>query len=119
MYKELGEEHTLRGASCGGKALLAVSLLIGFALGVFVSPVLFTRSEAEEPAINMMASPMGMTCLRVPAISVNAMQNTLRKNGVPPSPMEKFALTSSAATRNPSMRAQAKEEFAKLDHVTQ
>merc|ERR1711862_387471 len=55
----------------------------------------------------------------VPAISVNAMQNTLRKNGVPFSPMEKFALTSFAATRNPSMRAQAKEEFSKLDHVTQ
>merc|ERR1712113_23560 len=68
---------------------------------------------------NMMGSPMSMTCLRVPAISVNAMQNTLRKNGIPPSPMEKFALTSFAATRDVSMKAQAKEEFAKLDHVTQ
>ena len=117
MYKELGEENTHRGAWCGGKFLLACSLLIGFALGVFVSPVLFTRSEAQEPAINMMASPMSMTCLRVPAISVNAMQNTLRKNGVPPSPMEKFALTSFAATRNPSMKAQAKDEFEKLDYL--
>jgi light-harvesting complex I chlorophyll a/b binding protein 1 len=114
MYKELGEEQTR-----SGKTLLAFSLLMGFALGVFVSPVLFNRSKAEEPAINMMASPMSMTCLRVPAISVNAMQNTLRKNGVPPSPMEKFALTSFAATRNPSMKAQAKEEFEKLDRVTQ
>jgi len=119
MYKELGEEQTHRGTWCGAKTLLASSLLIGFALGVFVSPALFTRSGGEEPAVNMMASPMSMTCLRVPAISVSAMQNTLRKNGVPPSPMEKFALTSFAATRNPSMRAQAKEEFAKLDHATQ
>jgi len=115
----LGEEQTHRVPSYSGKTLLGGSLLIGFALGVFVSPVLFTRSKAEEPAINMMASPMSMTCLRVPAISVNAMQNTLRKNGVPPSPMEKFALTSFAATRNPSMKAQAKEEFEKLDRVTQ
>jgi len=92
---------------------------MGFAVGVFFSPALFTHREAGEPAINMMGSPMSMTCLRVPAISVNAMQNTLRKNGVPPSPMEKFALTSFAATRNPSMRAQAKEEFSKLDLVTQ
>jgi len=60
-----------------------------------------------------------MSCLRVPAISVSAMQNLLRKNGIPPSPMEKFALTSFAATRDASMRAQAKEEFSKLDHVTQ
>jgi light-harvesting complex I chlorophyll a/b binding protein 1 len=114
MYKELGEEQTR-----SGKTLVAFSLLMGFALGVFVSPVLFNRSKADEPAINMMASPMSMTCLRVPAISVNAMQNTLRKNGVPPSPMEKFALTSFAATRNPSMKAQAKAEFEKLDRATQ
>merc|ERR1712193_307308 len=93
-------------------------LVIGFALGVFFSPALLNQGEA--PAINMLgASPMSVSCLRVPAISVNAMQNTLRKNGVPFSPMEKFALTSFAATRNPAMRAQAKEEFAKLDVVTQ
>jgi len=119
MYKEFGEEDVQRGKFSSGKIVLASSLLVGFALGVFVSPVLFTRSKGEEPAINMMASPMSMTCLRVPALSVNAMQNTLRKNGVPPSPMEKFALTSFAATRNPSMKAQAKEEFERLDHVTQ
>merc|ERR1712113_92615 len=47
------------------------------------------------------------------------MQNTLRKNGVPFDSMEKFALTSFASMRDPSMRAQAKEEFSKLDHVTQ
>merc|ERR1711977_395888 len=103
-----------------GKALLFFPLVIGFALGVFFSPVLFTRRDVETPAVNMLgASPMSVSCLRVPAISVNAMQNTLRKNGVPFSPMEKFALTSFAAQRDPSMRAQAKEEFSKLDHETQ
>merc|ERR1711971_209261 len=62
---------------------------------------------------------MSISCLRVPAMSVNAMQGVLRKNGVPPSPMEKFALTSFAATRDPSMKAQAREEFSKLDLETQ
>merc|ERR1711953_887740 len=46
-------------------------------------------------------------------------QNTLKKYGVPPSPLEKFALTAYAATRDVSMAAQAKEEFSKLDHETQ
>merc|ERR1711988_1485396 len=90
----------------------------GFALGVFFSPVL-SHSVVQEPAITTMASPTSISCLRVPAMSVNAMQGVLRKNGVPFSPMEKFALTSFAATRNPAMKAQAKEEFAKLDVVTQ
>merc|ERR1712048_859044 len=49
----------------------------------------------------------------------NAMQAKLKSYGIPPSPMEKFALTSYAATRNPSMKAQVMEEFSKLDHVTQ
>merc|ERR1712087_455846 len=63
--------------------------------------------------------PTSMSCLRVPALSVSAMQDTLRKNGIPSSPVEKFALTSFIATRDVSMRAQAKEEFSKLDHETQ
>merc|ERR1712060_459186 len=78
------------------------------------------------PAINMRgafsaasASPMSMSCPRQAPVSVNAMQQGLRKLGVPENPMEKFALTSFAATRDVSMRAQAKEEFSKLDHVTQ
>merc|ERR1712048_528620 len=45
-------------------------------------------------------------------------QQSLRKLGVPPSPMEKFALTAYAATRDVSMAAQAKEEFSKLDQET-
>merc|ERR1712187_1005247 len=52
-------------------------------------------------------------------MSVNAMQNTLKKYGVPSSPMEKFALTTWAATRDVKMAAVAREEFLKLDQVTQ
>merc|ERR1712157_600747 len=65
------------------------------------------------------ASRMSMSCPRQSPVSVNAMQQGLRKLGVPPSPMEKFALTSYAATRDVSMAAQAKEEFSKLDRETQ
>merc|ERR1711953_1043768 len=111
----LGEEQIHRRS---GKALLVLPLLIGFALGVFFSPML-SHSEVEEPAITTMASPMSISCLRVPAMSVNAMQGVLRKNGVPSSPMEKFALTSFAATRDASMKSQAREEFSKLDIETQ
>merc|ERR1711953_1161760 len=111
----LGEEQIHRRS---GKALLVLPLLIGFALGVFFSPML-SHNEVEEPAITTMASPTSISCLRVPAMSVNAMQGVLRKNGVPSSPMEKFALTSFAATRNPAMKAQAREEFSKLDYETQ
>jgi len=100
-----------------GKTIVLVSLLLGFGIGTLLS--LPNARYTEEPAINMRASPSSMSCLRVPAISVNAMQNTLRKNGIPPSPMEKFALTSFAAMRDVSLKAQAKEEFSKLDHVTQ
>merc|ERR1712056_154222 len=50
---------------------------------------------------------------------VSAMQDALKKYGIPPSPLEKFALTAYAATRDVSMRAQAKEEFSKLDLATQ
>merc|ERR1712110_563221 len=116
-----GEEqtHRHRVPSYSGKTLLAFSLLIGFALGVFFSPALFTRSKVQEPAITTMASPTSISCLQVPAMSVNAMQGVLRKNGVPSSPMEKFALTSFAAARNPAMKAQAREEFSKLDYETQ
>jgi len=112
----VGEEQIQRRS---GKALLALPLVMGFALGVFFSPVVLSRGEVEEPAITTMASPTSISCLRVPAMSVNAMQGVLRKNGVPSSPMETFALTSFAATRNPAMKAQAREEFSKLDYETQ
>merc|ERR1711870_150475 len=108
------QETIHRGTS---KALLLVALLIGFAAAVFLNPLLYTHNDVETPAINMrgVLSPTSMSCARVAPVSVNAMQQQLRKNGVPSSPMEKFALTSFAATRDVSMRAQAKEEFSKLD----
>merc|ERR1712066_55346 len=122
----LGQETIQRGTPCSGKAVLLFPLLIGFATAVFLHPVLFSRSEVETPAINMrgafsaaFASPMSMSCPRQAPVSVNAMQHSLRKLGVPPSQMEKFALTSYAATRDVSMAAQAKEEFSKLDRETQ
>merc|ERR1712014_498477 len=71
------------------------------------------------PAIDMLgASPMTMSCPRLAPVSVNAVQQGLRKLGVPQDPMEKFALTSFAATRDVSMAAQAKAEFSKLDQNT-
>jgi len=114
----LGQETIHRGTS---KALLLAALLIGFAAAVFLHPLLYTHNEVETPAIDMrgVLSPTSMSCARVAPVSVNAMQQQLRKNGVPPSPMEKFALTSFAATRDVSMRAQAKEEFSKLDLESQ
>merc|ERR1719191_2488397 len=119
----LGQETVHRGS---GKAVLILPLLIGFVSAVLLHPVLFSRSEVETPAINMRgafsaasASPMSMSCPRQAPVSVSAMQHGLRKLGVPPSPMEQFALTSFAATRDVSMAAQAKEEFSKLDHETQ
>merc|ERR1712061_574454 len=93
-----------------------IPLLTGFVLAVFFSSVHFNRSEVESTAVNM----RGMSCPRSgPTMPVSAMQNTLKKYGIPPSPLEKFALTAYAATRDVSMRAQAKEEFSKLDHETQ
>ena len=109
----LGQESIRRGS---GKTFLLVplTLLIGFFFAVFFS----TRSEVEEGAISMRASPMSMSCPRLAPVSVNAVQQSLRKLGVPPSPMEKVALTAYAATRDVSMAAQAKAEFSKLDQET-
>merc|ERR1719310_663550 len=67
------------------------------------------------------SSPMSMSCPWTSGakMSVNAMQETLENYGIPPSPMAKFALTQYAATRDVSMKAQAKEEFLRLDPATQ
>merc|ERR1712232_987011 len=96
-----------------------IPLMVGFGCGVVFFKAV-PVAQVGEPAISMMASPTAsMFCLNVPATSVTAMQNTLRKNGIAPSPLERFALTSFAATRDVSMKAQVKEEFSKLDPVTQ
>jgi len=110
----LGEESIRRGPS---KTFLLVPLLVGFFFAVFLS----SRSDVDEGAINMRGSPMSLSCPRsgVPTMPINAMMETMEKHGVAPHPMAKFALTSFAATRDVSMRAQAKEEFLKLDQETQ
>merc|ERR1719198_2048230 len=46
---------------------------------------------------------------------VQVMQNTLQKYGVPSSPIQKLALTQLAATRDPSMKAQVREELSALN----
>merc|ERR1712151_331269 len=80
------------------------------------SALQLTCSEVESTAVNM----RGLSCPRMgPTMPVSVMQNTLAKYGMPPSPLEKFALTAYAATRDVSMRAQVKEEFSKLDLETQ
>merc|ERR1712048_918913 len=111
----LGQESIRRGTV--GKAFLIVPLLIGFFFTVFLS----THSGVEDVTINMRGSPMSMSCPRtgVPTMPINAMLETMDKHGIAPHPMAKFALTSFAATRDVSMRAQAKEEFSKLDYETQ
>jgi len=113
---DLGQETIPRGGLSSGKALLVFPFLIGFVLAVFLSP----SPSTEDHAISMLGSPTSMSCPRTgPTMSVNAMQNTLKKYGIPSSPMEKFALTTYAATRDVRMAAKAREEFLKLDKVTQ
>merc|ERR1712187_1047620 len=65
------------------------------------------------------ASPMAVSCPRPTPVSVNAMQEALAKHGIPQTPLTKYALTKFAATRDPSMAAQVKEEFSRLDFATQ
>jgi len=119
----LGQDTTPRSNMCSGKAFLVFPLLIGFFVAVLFSPALFVRSEVETSAINMrgaIPSLKSTSCPRLgPTMPVSAMQDALKKYGIPPSPLEKFALTAYAATRDVSMRAQAKEEFSKLDLATQ
>merc|ERR1712014_184141 len=111
----------------GGKVLLVSSGLAGFALAALTfNGAKFARSNAD-PAINMLgaqlakSSPVSMSCPWTGGakMSVDAMQETLMNYGIPPSPMAKFALTQYAATRDVSMKAQAKEEFLRLDPATQ
>ena len=103
----LGRETIHRGTS---EVLLLVALLIGFAAAVLLDPILYADDEVETLDINMrgVLSPTSMSCARVAPASVNAMQQHLRKNGIPSSPIKNIALTSFAATRDVSMRAQAK-----------
>jgi len=118
----LGQEKIPGGTRNSRKVLLICSLLIGLVLAMFFNPMSFARNAVEEPAIDMFgtpASPMSMSCSRGGPISVTAMQDTLKKYGIPSSPMVRYVLTSYAATRDVSMAAQAREEFSRMDPVTQ
>jgi hypothetical protein len=53
------------------------------------------------------------------AVSVQAMQDTLKSYGVASSPMQKLALTALAGTRDVSMAAQTKQVFASMNSKTQ
>jgi hypothetical protein len=64
-----------------------------------------TRVQIFPPA-----SPSAMRGMT----QVQVMQNTLQKYGVPSSPIQKLALTQLAATRDPSMKAQVREELSAL-----
>jgi hypothetical protein len=116
----LGRETISRGWS-NGKIVFLGSLLIGMVVVVFFAPVTFTRAEVEAPAIDIFGTSPMSTCPVSSAVpvSVTAVEKTLMNHGISPSPVAKFALTSAAATRDVSMAAQAKEEFSKLDPVTQ
>merc|ERR1719160_215892 len=54
-----------------------------------------------------------------PAPSVQAVQATLRRYGVPSSPLETYALTTIGATRDVSLRAQMKPAFQSMNPQTQ
>merc|ERR1719235_2946148 len=83
-------------------------------------------TRGDEPAIDMFgaqltksSAAMSGSCPAAPKVPVNAIMDTLRQHNVPSSPMAKYVLTQAAAARDVSMAAQAKEEFSKLDPVTQ
>jgi len=83
------------------------------------------RSATDEPAIDMFGAKLGMrgssmSCPRLGGVtmSVNAMEKTLEKYGVPSNPLQRVALAQWAATRDVSMAAQAREEFDRLDTVS-
>merc|ERR1712066_327989 len=61
---------------------------------------------------------MSSSCPRLAPASVPAREASLLKHGIHPSPMAKLALTQFAATRDPSMKAQAREAYSSLDPET-
>jgi len=107
-----------------GKVVVLLSLLVGLVCGLFFfNQVPVARSAIEEPATDMFGAKLGMrgssmSCPRQGPVtmSVNAMENALKKYGVPSNPLQRVALAQWAATRDVSMAAQAtaKEEFSKL-----
>merc|ERR1719343_225789 len=123
----LGQGRVSRGTLCSGKMFVLMSFLMGLVCAVLFTHMPVTSSEVEEPDIDMFGSELanpamrGMSCPRSPGLgmSVTAMQDKLQEYGIPTSPMARYVLTQYAATRDVSMAAEAKEEFSKLDPVTQ
>jgi hypothetical protein len=76
--------------------------------------------QSTEKVIDGLADQLFQKTLMLsPSMSVQAMQKTLKMHGVPPSPLQKLALTQFAATRDPSLNAQVREEFKRLNPATQ
>jgi len=106
----------------------------GTPLGQTALPNFASRSEVSRPQVRVDAMPLrsssmfptvpALSASRMPGLidpgmSVQAMQDVLARNGVPPSPLQKLALTQVASTRDPSMKAQVREVFNTLDPATQ
>jgi len=73
-----------------------------------------TLSSVSVPRL---PTTLGSSPSQVTPVSV--VQDTLRKYGFPPSPMEKITLTAIAATRDVSMAAQIKPIFESMDSRSQ
>merc|ERR1711933_677772 len=84
---------------------------------------LFSNGIGQNPADQVVDSLVGQlterTLMLSPDMPVQSMERILKMCGVPPTPLQKLALTQYAATRNPSLRAQVMEEFSSVDDVTQ
>merc|ERR1712048_568977 len=80
---------------------------------------LVTNSPTDKVVDSLVDRLTEKAIMLSPKMSVEAMQQTLKMHGVPPNPLQKIALTQFAATRDPSLKAQVKEEFNRLDPRTQ
>jgi hypothetical protein len=83
----------------------------------------FSTGSGQNPADKVVDGLVDQlterTLMLSPDMSVHSMQRMLKMCGVPPTPLQKLALTQYAATRNPSLRAQVMEEFSSVDDATQ
>jgi len=103
----------------GLAGVYAVLMGVPFGAGVQesttdLSGALRGSSMFPVPALSASPRTMSQQQISLGGMSVQAMQDTLKTYGVPSSPLQKFALTQFAATRDPSMRAQVREEFSSL-----
>jgi hypothetical protein len=94
----------------------------GWTLVIPLAFIATSNGNVQNPTDDVVNSLMDRLTERTltlsPRMSVEAMQKTLKLHGVPPSQLQKLALTQFAATRNPSLQAQVREEFERLDPPT-